>query len=245
MTLSCTSYSNVLGWTPIFPVELNTNVREINSYLKHFHLKFLGTFRNSYQFNTFTNKINTCTEILFRRILNQVERNKFENYLIKKYQLWVRCIISTKNYAQEALWEWSYEIVGIGMGLNGALWAWINLYRRFRGSKLYSDGYSIMDVGHHKHEIIWVWKGPQDLQVSTVGMSAMNMRNSMEKNKQPVLLWTLFPSLPTPIYNNPINTATKTTEMKRRCVNILSRKIEIRARLLKTANWNMKRAIDN
>lgn len=34
------------------------------------------------------------------------------------------------------------------------------------------------------------------LQVSTVGIRAANMRNSMEKKRQPVLLKTLMASLP-------------------------------------------------
>jgi len=75
------------------------------------------------------------------------------------------------------------------------------------------------------------------LQVKTVGINAINIRNSMEKNRHPVLLCTLFPSLPTPKYNRPIRIATTTTDMNRRCVNILSRNIDIKARLLKTANW--------
>ena len=44
------------------------------------------------------------------------------------------------------------------------------------------------------------WSGLKmapDSHVSTVGMSAVNMRNSIQKNRQPALLYALDDSLPT------------------------------------------------
>lgn len=45
-----------------------------------------------------------------------------------------------------------------------------------------------------------------DSQVSTVGIRAANMRNSMEKKRNPELLRTFLASFPIPRYNRPIRT---------------------------------------
>lgn len=43
-----------------------------------------------------------------------------------------------------------------------------------------------------------------DSQVSTVGIRAANMRNNMEKKRNPELLRTFLASLPMPRYSRPI-----------------------------------------
>lgn len=47
-------------------------------------------------------------------------------------------------------------------------------------------------------------------------MSDVNIKKRREKNKQPVLLKTLLPSLPIPRYNKPIRRPTAAMEMTRR-----------------------------
>jgi len=46
------------------------------------------------------------------------------------------------------------------------------------------------------------------LHVRTVGINAENMRNNMQKNRQPALLNTLVASLPMPKYSRPIRIPT-------------------------------------
>jgi len=57
------------------------------------------------------------------------------------------------------------------------------------------------------------------LHVRTVGMSAANMRNSMEKNKKPVLLNTLLASFPMFRYSRPISTPIHRCDITLRWVN--------------------------
>jgi len=47
-------------------------------------------------------------------------------------------------------------------------------------------------------------------------MREVNIRKRSEKNKQPVLLKTLFPSFPMPWYNNPMRRPTEAMDTNRR-----------------------------
>lgn len=76
--------------------------------------------------------------------------------------------------------------------------------------------------------------------VRTVGMSDVNMRKRSEKNRHPVLLKTLLPSLPIPRYSKPIRRPTAAMETIRRWVNTRSRRIDWTARLNSTTNWRWK-----
>ena len=58
------------------------------------------------------------------------------------------------------------------------------------------------------------------LHVSTVGISAVNMRKSIQKKRQPALLNALDDSLPMPKYNSPIKMPTLRWEISRNRVNV-------------------------
>lgn len=65
-------------------------------------------------------------------------------------------------------------------------------------------------------------KGDMNLQVNTVGMSAPNIRKSIEKKRKPVLLKTLLASLPIFRYSKPINTPMAMWEISLRWVKTLT-----------------------
>ena len=79
------------------------------------------------------------------------------------------------------------------------------------------------------------------LHVNTVGIRDVNMRNRSEKNKQPVLLKTLLPSLPMPWYRSPMRRPTDAVDTKRRWVKIRSLKMDCAALLNNTRNCRQKR----
>ena len=56
--------------------------------------------------------------------------------------------------------------------------------------------------------------------MSTVGIIAVNMRNSIQKKRQPALLKALEASLPMPRYNRPIKMPTVRCEIRRRRVRV-------------------------
>lgn len=79
------------------------------------------------------------------------------------------------------------------------------------------------------------------LHVNTVGIRDVNMRNRREKNKQPVLLKTLLPSLPMPWYRSPMRRPTDAVDTKRRWVKIRSLKMDCAALLNNTRNCRQKK----
>ena len=59
--------------------------------------------------------------------------------------------------------------------------------------------------------------------MSTVGISAVNMRKSIQKKRQPALLNALDDSLPIPKYNSPMRMPTLKWEISRNRVNVWKR----------------------
>ena len=56
--------------------------------------------------------------------------------------------------------------------------------------------------------------------VKTVGMSAVNMRKSIQKKRQPALLYALLASFPMPKYSRPIRIPTAKCENRRKRVKV-------------------------
>ena len=62
-----------------------------------------------------------------------------------------------------------------------------------------------------------------NIHVSTVGIRALNMRNSMQKKRQPALLYALLDSLPIPRYSSPMRRPIHKCDSRRRRVSVYNK----------------------
>lgn len=80
------------------------------------------------------------------------------------------------------------------------------------------------DKRYYRPDTLVEYSRKDNSHVMTVGISAVNIRNSIQKKRKLVLFITLVASLPIPRYNRPIRIPTVKWEINRNLVNVCKEK---------------------